>query len=174
MRLPRVRFTVRRVMVAVAVVAVNLGLIREAESLTGCDGSIVFVLLSAYALVPSLSLLTVAAVSVGLGLVKRGQAPAFSTGYLLLGGLASFVMCLGLATQVFIPLFCVTVTSPDPIPAPTPSPFEEGCGYILTLAMFALPQVAPALIGGGLAARHGLTIVLSGRAAPTDQATLHR
>ena len=57
-----------------------------------------------------------AAVSVGVGLVKRGQAPPFSTGYLLLGGLASFGMCLAFAVQAYM-LFAVTVIVPEPIQA---------------------------------------------------------
>lgn len=166
MRWPRVRLTVRRIMVAVAVVAADLSLIRGAEALTA-SGSFLFVIMPAYILVPSLSLLAVAAVSVGMGLAKRGQAPPFSTGYLLLGGLASFGVCLTLATQMYW-LFTVTVRDPDPIPD---DPLLKGVlGDVLEIAIFALPQVIPALIGGGLAARFGLTIVLRGRATATGDA----
>jgi hypothetical protein len=151
-----VKLTVQRMMIVVGVVALNCGLIRGAEDLTANHSSL-FVLLPAYALVPSLSLLTVAAVNVGLGLLKRGQASAFPTGYLLLGGLVSFAACLALATQMFI-LFTVEVRDPDPIQ--DTSLLNGRCGDVLEIAAWALPQIALALIGGGLAARHGLTIVL--------------
>jgi hypothetical protein len=164
--MPIPRFTVRRLMVAVAVVAVDFGLIRGADELTTLNSGFVF--LTAFAFVPSLSLLTVVAVNAGLGLVKYGKAPAFSTGYLLLGGLVSFGMCLDLATQSFI-FNAITVTVIDDNPAPVSSWGTWGSEFLL-MVMLALPQVIPALIAGGLATRYGLTIVLSGRALPPDAA----
>jgi hypothetical protein len=154
-------------MVAVALVAVNLSLIQMAEDLTADNCMVSALLPAALVLVPSLSLLTVAAVSAGLGLVKRGHSPPFSTGYLLLGGLVSFGVCLDMATQTFW-LLTVTVREPDPLQAP--SHFEELCSTVLMVAMSALPQIALALIGGGLAVRYGLTIVLRGRAGATSDA----
>jgi hypothetical protein len=157
-----VKLSLRWMMVAVAVVALNFGLIRGAKVLTD-SGCSLFLLLPAYALVPSLSLLTVAAVNVGLGLVKRRQAPRFATGYLLLGGLVSFGVCLALATQAFM-LFAVTVRNPDP--TQDPSLLNEVVNDFVMIAMLALPQIASGLIGGGLASWHGLTIVLGGHAIP--------
>jgi hypothetical protein len=162
MKLPRVRFTVRRMMIAVAVVALNFGLIRGAEELTRLNSGLV--ILSAYALVPSLSLLTVAAVNAGLGLVKYGKASAFSTGYLLLGGLVSFGICLDLATQSFI-LDAITVTIINDSPA-SETTSNIWLSYILLILAFASPQVIIASIGGGLANRYGLTIVRAVRSKP--------
>lgn len=166
-RLTCVRFTLRRTMVAVAVVAVNLGLIRGAEDLAAHNSSFysLFVLLPAYALVPSLSLLTVAAMRVGLGLVKQGHAPPFPTGYLLLGSLVTFGVCLALATHVFM-LFTVSVIEPEQSRSPMTEKFLD----ILTIMILSEPQIAIALIGGGLAARYGLTIVLGGRVRPAGEA----
>ncbi len=167
MRPPRVRLTVRGMMIAVAIIAVDFGLIRGAEALAVAHSFMIMALvIPAYALVPSLSLLAVAAVSVGLGLVKRGQSPPFSTGYLLVGGLISFGMCLALATQVYYMLFAVTARTPDPIQGP--SLWEVALGCALEIAIYALPQVVPALIGGALAARYGLTIARGGRATSPE------
>jgi hypothetical protein len=163
MRLIRVRFTVRRLMIAVAVVALNFGLIRGAETLNE-NRSDVFLVLPAYALVPSLSLLIVAAVYAVQGLVKRRQAPPFATGYLLLGGVVTFAVCLDFATQMFA-AFSTIVREPDPILEE--SPLYDRLSDLVTIAEFALPQVASALIGGWLAARYGLRIVLSARDMPS-------
>ncbi len=166
MRPPRVRLTVRGMMIAVAIVAANFGLLRGAESLAAADSSLILALvIPAYALIPSLSLLAVAAAGVVLGLVKGGQSPPFSTGYLLLGGLASFGMCLALATQAYMVLAMIVIT-PEPLHGL--SQWEVALGHALEIAIFAVPQVVPALIGGGLAARYGLAIVLGGRATPPD------
>jgi hypothetical protein len=170
MRIPRVRFTVRRMMIAVAVVAVNFGLIRGADELTKAhghnDGLLLFVALT---ILPALSLLTVAAVDVGFGLVKYGQAQSFSTGYLLLGGLVSFGICIDLATQSFILDAVITTSIGSPGVAYL---FSSGEWFadVLLVFVFALPQVILAMIGGGLAKRYGLTIVRSGRAIPDDAA----
>jgi hypothetical protein len=164
MRLLRERLNVRRMMVAVAVVAVNLGLIRGALDLTAQNTSL-FVVLPAFALGPSLSLLTVAAARVGLGLAKHGQAPPFSTGYLLSGSLASFAVCMALATQMFM-LFAVTIR--DPIEESALVTDKLAVGDVLTITILAMPQIGIALIGGKLAARHGLMIVLVGRVRPLE------
>ena len=166
MRLAPVRLTVRRMMVAVAIVAVDLSLILGAEALTARDFPL-FIAIPAVALVPSMSLLAVAAVSVGTGLAKRGQAPPFSTGYLLLGGVMSFGMCLALATQTYM-LFAVTVITPDPIR--DDSLWNGVLAAVEEFAILTLPQVIPALIGGALAARYGLTIIRSSRVTATGDA----
>lgn len=156
MRLPR--FTTRRLMVLVAVVAVNIGLIRGVD-IWAADPGLPFGLL-AYALVPPMSLLVVAAARVRIGLAKRGQAPPFSVGYLLVGGLVSFGVCLAFATQT-IWLLIETVTVP--VPVPVPSAWEETFDEIFLIALLTLPQMVLALVGGVLSARHRLTIVLEGR-----------
>jgi hypothetical protein len=155
-------------MIAVAVVAADFGLIRGALDLTAHNTTL-FVILPAFALVPSLSLLTVAAASVGLGLARHGQAPAFSTGYLLSGSLASFAVCMGLATQMFMP-FAVAIT--DPIQESALVTDKLAVGDMLAITILAMPQISIALIGGTLAARHRLTIVLWGRARPTGGAVV--
>jgi hypothetical protein len=161
MRLPRVRVTVRRLMVGVAVVAVNFGLIRGAEDLT-IDSPTLYVVLPAYALVPSLSLLAVAALSAGLGLVTRGRASPFATGYLLLGGPAFCVACLAVAMH--LPTYFVFEILGPAMGRP---PLGDRFADVLMTVVMACSQVLPALVGGSLAARLGLTIVLSGRPSTT-------
>ncbi len=100
----------RRMMIVVAIVAVNFGLIRGALGLTAHNTSL-SPALPAFALVPSLSLLVVAAAGVGVGRARHGQAPPFSTGHLLSGSPASFAVCMALATQMFM-LFSVTIRDP--------------------------------------------------------------
>ena len=141
-------------MIAVALVAADMGLILGAEALDASLGSFV-IPMTAFVLVPSLSLLAVAAWNVGTGLVRRRQAPPFSTGYLLVGGLVTFGMCLALALQAYM-LFAVTVTTPNPLPEP--SAWDQGLAIVEAFAITTLPQIVPALIGGVLATRLGLTI----------------
>src|SRR4051794_19869679 len=99
MRFPRVRLTVRWLMVAVAVFAVDLGLIRWAGEPSNRKVLPSYDALGALSevLAPSLSLLAVAAVNAGLGLARRGRASPFATGYLLCGSLAAFGVCLDFA-----------------------------------------------------------------------------
>ena len=168
--MPKVRFSLRHIMIAVAVVGVNLGLIREVGQLTNARAnargvpSEGFLLYVAYTVLPALSLITVAAVDIGAGLVKCGRARSFSTGYLLLGGLVSFGVCLDLATQSFI-LDKVTSTILDDRTGPA-SLFTLGewSSDVLLVFVLALPQVSLGVIGGGLAEWCGLTIVRGGRA----------
>jgi hypothetical protein len=153
MRRPTLKFTLRHMMVAIAVLAADLGLIRGAMILTDQHSSL-FVLLPAYALVPSLSLLTVALASVVLGLLKHRRTPPFATGYLLMGVLTSFGMTLALAVQAYW-IFAVTVREPEL----DLSPWVAGLSDVMLVGLLGLLQVVPALIGGVLAARYGLTIV---------------
>jgi hypothetical protein len=155
------RFRLRTLMVVVAVTAVSLAMIRGAERLNA-DVPYLFIAFPAYVLVPSLSLLAVTAVNVGLGLAKRGQASPFATGYLFLGGLMSFAMCLALATQMDY-LYAVTDRDPDPVQGASPS--DSRYGDALEIAMLALPQIASGLVGGGLAVRYGIRMVRGGRGA---------
>jgi hypothetical protein len=166
MKLPRPRFTVRRMMIAVAVVAVNFGLIRGTKELKDARGAHDngLLLFAAYTMIPALSLLTVAAVDVGFGLLRCGKTRSFSTGYLLLGGLVSFGICFDLATQSFV-LDAVTVTITDDRPDPT-SLLGKWSADMMLIFVFALPQVIVAMIGGGLADRYGLMIVRNVRAMP--------
>jgi len=142
---------------------VNFALIRGTEGLT-VEGSAYLAVL-AYAFVPSLSLLTVAAVNAVRGLVKCGQAPPFSTGYLLLGGTASFGVCLALAPMTFTLFVSVPYCVPGHVQES--SLLEDLWNYGQLIAMFALPQVVPALIGGGLAVRYRLAIVFERSCHPS-------
>ncbi len=157
MKLPR--FRLRTLMIAVVVAAANLGLVRAADN-PAIDEHL---LETAYVLVPSLSLLAVAAASVGVGLATRGQSRSFCTGYLVAGSLASFAMCALLATQQLLEWFNVME---DRIPRGWREYLNNGAGFFVALAIFALPQIAPALVGGGLGTRYGLTMGLGGRSAP--------
>src|SRR5690349_13800027 len=93
MRCPRL--TVRWLMVAVAVVAVDFGLLIAAPYSNGFVGILV------EELVVPVSLVIVSAAKVAIGLVKHGRASAFATGYLLTGGVAGFLVCSVLAVQEF-------------------------------------------------------------------------
>ena len=165
MRLPRLQLSVRWMVMAVAIIALDFGLIRgayEADARSPCMSNLT---LPALLFVPPLSLLTLAAVNAGLGLWRLGRASPFATGYLLLGGLASLGVSLDLAAGTYL-LLWVTIDR-DPAPVPEPSVFGWVGTILLDLAILPLSQVALAIIGGGLAARFGLAVVLSGRAAPS-------
>ena len=170
MRLPRMRLSIRRMVMAVAIIALDFGLIRGAYEADARSPCVSHLTLPALFFVAPLSLLTIAAVNAGLGLWRLGRASPFTTGYLLLGGLASLGVSLDLAAETYL-LLRVTIDR-DPAPVPEPSSFGW-VGDVLDLAIFPLSQVAIAMIGGGLAARFGLAFVLSGRAAPfTGQETV--
>jgi len=168
MRMTRPRFTVRRMMIIVMVVAVNFGLIRGAEE----SGMMVF---TAYTFVPSLSLLTVSAVHVGIGLVKHGKASSFLTGYLLLGGLASFGMCLDLATQESFIMAAMSSIARYTSSIVGPN-FDDRAMFgnrfmdLMVIFTWSLPQIILAFIGGGLATRYKLMIVLGDRTLALDPA----
>src|SRR5438132_6818617 len=178
MRLPRVRLTVGWMLVAVAVIGLDFGLVRgayQADEREPCTSSLT---LPALIFVPPLSLLFVAAVSVGLGITRRGWASPFATGYLLLGGLASLGVCLDFAagTNQLPGLLAFIKGVLDPslalgvpetrVTSPSHSVFDGWVGDILLIAICALPQFAFAMIGGRLACRYGLASVLRGRARP--------
>jgi hypothetical protein len=165
-------------LVAVAVVGLDLALIRgayQADEREPCTSSLTF---PALIFVPPLSLLAVAAASAGLGVARRGWASPFATGYLLLGGLASLVICLDFAAgthQVPHLLNHVEgVLDPSLAPgvpearltSPRQSVLDGWVGDLVLVAICALPQVASAMIGGGLASCYGLTIVLRGPPRP--------
>jgi hypothetical protein len=178
MRQSRVRLTVRWMLVAVAVIGLDIGLIRgasQADEREPCTSSLT---LPALIFVPPLSLLFVAAVSAGLGIARRGWASPFETGYLILGGLVSLGVCLDFAagTHQLLHLLAFTKGVLDPslapgipetrLTSPTCSVLDGWVGALLFVAICALPQFFFALIGGWLASRFGLAIVLRGRPIP--------
>lgn len=159
MPLPRVRWTMRWMMIVVAVVAVNFAVLRLADeqgSSLGVEMVEAFFLFS-----PPLSLLAVAAASVVVGLVKRGRAPGFSTGYLLIGGLASLLACLAVATQLLTFLYELLGERKILVDQFL---MAGGYGELVLLVVFVFLQIAIALFGGALAARLKLTIVCERRA----------
>jgi hypothetical protein len=98
--------------------------------------------------------------------VKSGQAPSFSTGYFLSGGLMSFIICFDLALEsrsfIFYALEAVLPNEHSDIASFT------GLWYLDFLLMFVffVVQLAVAMIGGGLANRSGLRMVRNVRAKP--------
>lgn len=178
MRLSRVRPTVRWMLGAVAAISLDFALIRgayQADESEPCTSNLTF---PALIFVPPLSLLTVVAVSAGLGVARRGWASPFATGYLLLGGLASLGVCLDFAagTQQLHHLLNLVKGVLDPslapgvpetrLTSPRHSVLDGWVGDLLFVAICALPQFAFGMIGGSLASRYGLAIVLRGRAIP--------
>jgi hypothetical protein len=166
MRLPRIRL--RTLMVAVAIIAVNFGLARWGEEVDA-RSNCVFLAATNQVLAPSLSLLTVAVAAIAVALVRRGQSSPFATGYFLLGGLASFAVCLVLATQMSdgLILRLTGIVGPNGLEPDGSLLWRD---KILDSAACTLPQVVLGLIGGGLAVRFGLSFVLSGRAAARSDA----
>lgn len=164
MRPTRVRWTMRWMMIVVAVVAVDFGMIRWAEELDRPNGLYLGLLPVTYFFATPLSLLTVTAVRAAIGLAKRGQAPSFAAGYLLVGGLASLCACLAASMHLHISLclwLSAVLGSPlDYSATPLPYPIFQ---LPLVVALFVLPQIALALMGGALAFRRRLTIVLERR-----------
>ncbi len=175
MRLPGVRLTVGQFLGAVAVIGLDVGLVRAAYEADQCEPCLSSLTLPALVFVPPLSLLFVATMSAGLGIIRRGWASLFSTGYLLLGGLASLGVCLDFAagTNLLPGLEAYIEGVLDPsraqgvpetlVTSRSQSVFDGWAGYILLVAVCWLPQVAVAMIGGGLACRYGLAVVLRGR-----------
>jgi hypothetical protein len=151
-------------MVAVAVLSMDLALIRWADDLASSHqfpASYAAVGILACVLVPSVSLLAVAAANAALGLARRGRASPFATGYLICGSLVTFAFCLDLAAQTYLLLGVTTVR--EPAPETETSVVGSRAGEALEVAIYALPQVVCAMIGGLLAARYRLTIVLGVR-----------
>jgi hypothetical protein len=160
---------------AVAIIAMDFGLVRgayQADARSPCMSNLT---VPALIFIPPLSLLAAAAVSVGLGIARRGWASPFATGYLLLGGLASLGVCLDLATGYHVFDYMTEIVEGvfDPSRAPgapevrmtsaSESVFDGWVGLLLFLAICWLPQITFAVIGGMFASRHGLTIVSRGR-----------
>lgn len=174
MRLPAARLTVGQFLGAVAVIGLDVGLVRAAQEADLCEPCMSRLTLPALVFVPPLSLLFVAATSAGLGIIRRGWASSFSTGYLLLGGLASLGVCLDFAagTNLLAAIEAYIEGVLDPSRAPgvpetlvrsrSYSVFDGWAGEVLLIAICWLPQVAIAMIGGGLACRCGLAVVLKG------------
>lgn len=171
MRLPRVRLTVGQLVGAVAIVGLDIGLVRAAYVADQCEPCLSRLTLPALVFVPPLSLLFVAAMSAGSGIIRRGWASSLSTGYLVLGGLASLGVCLDFAagTNLLLGLEAYIEGVLDPSRAPgvpetlvtsrSPSVFDGWAGDILFVAVCCLPQVAIAMIGGGV----GMSPRLGGR-----------
>jgi hypothetical protein len=151
-------------LVAVAVIALDFGLVREAYEIDDCEPCTSHSTLPALVFVPSLSLLSVAAANAGLGLARRGWASPFATGYLLLGGLASLAVCLDFAAGTYLLFGMATVL--DRSASPGHSILDGWLGVVLIIAVGAMSQIAFAMIGGGLASRYGVAIVLRGRPRP--------
>jgi hypothetical protein len=154
-------------MVAVAAIALNIGVIRWVIESEDNLPAVIFV--------PSLGLLSVAAVNVGLALGRRGWASPFATGYLLFGGLASIGVCLeliygpspeGFLLEIInmIKYLLSLLTSGVTLSTRRElSVFDVWFSDMILIVFCSLPQVCFAMIGGGLASRYGLTIVLRGR-----------
>jgi hypothetical protein len=172
------RPSLRMTLLAVAVIGLDLALIRgacQADESEPCTSSLTF---PALIFVLPLSLLAVAGVSTGLGVARRGYASPFATGYLLLGGLASLGVCLDFAagTHQLPRLLNLVKGVLDPslapgvpearLTSPTQSILDGWAGDLLFVAICALPQFFLAMIGGGLASRYGLVIVLRNRETP--------
>jgi hypothetical protein len=174
----RVRPTIRGILAAVAIIGLDLAIVCgaiQAEESEPCTSNLLF---PALMFVPPLSLLTLAAVSVGLGVVRRGRASSFATGYLLLGGMASLGVCLDLAagTGQLSGLKDHIEGFSEPLRAPGvpearlttvgQSMFDGWPGVILLIVICALPQLVLGVMGGALASRYGLAIVRTCRKMP--------
>lgn len=170
MRLPRVQTTVRGIVLAVAIICVDLAIIGRAlraDESEPCTSSLVF---PSLIFVPPLSLLALAAFSITLGVARSGRASSFATGYLLLGGMATLGVCLDfamgsgllfhlvrLAEGVFDPSLAPGV--PEALlTSPRQPVLDDGSRELMLLAICSLPQFAFAMLGGALASRFGLEI----------------
>jgi hypothetical protein len=162
-------------LVAVAVISLDLAMIRGAyqvDESEPCTSGLTF---PALIFVPPLTLLTLAAARVGLGVVRRGRASPFATGYLLLGGMSSLGVCLDLVAgtgllsglQAHIQGFFETLRAPGVPEARMTTVgramFDGWPGDILLIVICALPQLVFGVIGGALASRCGLAIVRTSR-----------
>jgi len=158
-------------MVAVAVTALDFGLIARAVEVEEENPCTSFIAFPAMVFVPSMSLIAVAALNSIYRLARCGRASPFATGYFLFGCLGSLCLCLDLAAHTNL-LFSLTAFL-DPAPGPNGSVSDRWVGDLLSILIYALSQVAIALIGVLVAARYGMQLVLSGRnPAPTGQETV--
>jgi hypothetical protein len=152
----------RWLLVAVAVLAVDLGLIRWTDDLASRRHLAYYAVIAGLArlIAPSLSLLAVAAVNAGRGLARCGRASPFATGYLLCGGLVTLGVSLDMAAHGFF--FDMAVqTYVRLLPTISFGPFDGWVDHALWITAYTLPQIAFALVGGALATRYGLALVLS-------------
>ena len=178
MRLPRLRLTVRWMVAAVAVIALDFGLIREACERDLREPCTSMLAQDALIFVPSLSMLFVAAVNAGLGVARGGRASPFASGYLLVGGLATLGVCLDIAVRTHLLAYLLQVAEGllDPsmapgapetlVTSPRHSIFDGWIGDFLLYAIYVFPQFAFGIIGGGLANLYGLAIVMRSRETP--------
>jgi hypothetical protein len=166
MRLPRVQLKVRWLLVTVAVIGLDFGLVRGAAQIDESEPCTSSLTLPALMFVPPLSLLSVAAVNAGLGLARCGRASSFSTGYLLLGGLASLAVSLDLASGQNLLGLGSDVVCRMLGELEGQSCLDGWSGTMILVVVCDLPQLALALIGGGLASRYGLTIISRGQLVP--------
>ncbi len=163
LRLPRVRLSLKWMMVAVAITALDCSLLREVytSSAHSCIGQ--EIVLPAFTFIPPLSLLGMTAASAGLGLLKRGRVEAFATGYLLTGTLATLGLSIAYIMRDPVWAYLELLESIwDRLPS------GEGSYYTVVTLALMFPQIVAGLAGGGWAARHGLTIVMTSRLRPRN------
>ena len=174
MRLLGTPQAVKRMMLAIAVIGLDLALMRGALQTDESEPCTSNLFLPTLIFVPPLSVLAVAVMKAIQGITRRGWTSPFATGYLLVGGLTSLVVSLDFATglrqlyhlQTLVEGVLNPLTAPGMPEILLTSPIESAQDWwvnlLLTIAMCSIPQFVFAMIGGVLASRYGLAIVLRG------------
>jgi ABC-type proline/glycine betaine transport system permease subunit len=160
-----IKFSLKTMMAAILIIGVNLGLVVV---LYKAEDPTLFLVVIVYAGIPSLTLLALALAKVASGLWRQGKSPEFSTGYLLAGSIATFGIMIAISDHYrFIDIMGYGSEWMEWIfPSSSwsmhrrPGFLDEAIFLSISLVKFALPQIVPALIGGGLAARYGLAMIL--------------
>ena len=167
------KIKVSSLIVAIAIVGIDIGLILGAQRIVIEQGPHTegrFGVL-AYIFCPALSVLALSLISIVSGLVRERKSPAFATGYLFAGTLASFLICLDLAGDSFLYVLFQWIIDTDnrlfALEQEYPlldqrfslfgSPFLD---LVLIFVFFAI-QFGCGLVGGLLARRYGLMIAFS-------------